>query len=81
METNEYNKNNMLYSGCICKNFYLFCISNEGNVFQWDLKSQILINKIFIKNFTLYDCLLWSNTFLIISSRNQENNNIRHFTI
>ena len=75
LETNEYNKNNVFYSGCIYKESYLLCISNEGYVFLWNLISKILINKLYIDKFNLFDCLLWSNNYLIISSRTKDNKN------
>ena len=76
LETNESNKDNMLYSGCIYDYHYLIAISHEGSIFSWNLNSKCLINKINIKTLTFCDCLLWSNNYLIITSRNQKNNNI-----
>ena len=73
LETNEYNKSNIFYSGTIYNTCYLIAISNEGYIFLWNLRSKEIINKVNIINFTLHDCLLWSNTFLVITARNTTN--------
>ena len=74
LNTNEYG-NNVFYSGCIYKDTYLICISNEGNIFLWNILSTSLINKISIEKFNLFDCILWSNNYLAISAINKENKN------
>ena len=73
LETDESNKSNLFYSGFIYKNTYLIVMSNEGSFYKWNLISKSLMKKMYINNHLLFDCLLWSNNFTIISARNQEN--------
>ena len=62
----------LFYCGCIVNKKFLITNTKEGYIYLINIADKSIVNKLKI-NFSLYNCLLWSEKFIILTAQNSNN--------